>query len=195
MQRTEEGGILLVSFAPRTNRRRNSRKGQLMTIREASSFMGKEKSPERRRIRKHGLEKGASAVEFVLILPLLLLLVFGIIEFGLLLYNKAMITNASREGARAGVLYHTDGDGNLDRLSKAEIEEIVRDYCQNFLVTFSSTPSLTVDADPDPTETIPSGDYLTVTVSYRYNFLLVPAFIAELGGGLNLGASTTMRAE
>jgi Flp pilus assembly protein TadG len=173
-------------------------KGILMAareLRESSRLRAEKKAPEGRRFREYVQEKGASAVEFALVLPLLLLLVFGIIEFGLLLYNKAMITNASREGARAGVLFHTDGDGNLDRLSKAEIEEIVRDYCQNFLVTFSSTPSLMVDADPEPTETIPSGDYLTVTVSYRYSFLLVPAFIAELGGGLDLGASTTMRAE
>lgn len=42
-------------------------------------------------------QKGASAVEFALVLPLLMLILFGIIEFSLLMYNKAMITNASRE--------------------------------------------------------------------------------------------------
>jgi Flp pilus assembly protein TadG len=48
--------------------------------------------------------RGASAVEFAIILPILILLVFGIIEFSLALYDKAMITNASREGARAGIV-------------------------------------------------------------------------------------------
>jgi Flp pilus assembly protein TadG len=33
------------------------------------------------------------------------MLLFGIIEFGIILYDKAMITNASREGARAGIVY------------------------------------------------------------------------------------------
>jgi len=142
-----------------------------------------------------GNAEGTSTVEFALVLPLLLLLVFGIIEFGLLLYNKAMITNASREGARAGCLYHTDGSGNLDRLSKTEIENIVQNYCKNYLITFNSTPNLAVSTNPTATETIPSGDYVTVQVSYHYNFLLIPAFIAELDGGLNLIANTTMRAE
>ena len=141
-------------------------------------------------------EKGASLVEFTLILPLLLLLVFGIIEFGLLMYNKAMLTNASREGARAGIVFHTDPvTSALDRLSQAEITQIVNDYCQNYLVTFGSTPNLTVTTDPTTSETVPSGDYLTVDVTYQYEFLLVPAFVSGLGGGLNLLASTTMRAE
>ena len=57
---------------------------------------------------KSSSQKGASAVEFALILPLLMLILFGIIEFSLLMYNKAMITNASREGARRGIVYRVD---------------------------------------------------------------------------------------
>jgi Flp pilus assembly protein TadG len=45
-------------------------------------------------------QNGGAAVEFAIILPLLIALLFGIVEFGLLLYNKQIITNASREGAR-----------------------------------------------------------------------------------------------
>ncbi len=40
--------------------------------------------------------KGQALAEFALTAPLLLLLIFGIIEFGILFYNKAVITNASR---------------------------------------------------------------------------------------------------
>ncbi len=58
-------------------------------------------------------ENGASAVEFALVLPLLLVLVFGIIEFSIFLYDKAVITNASREGAQAGdVARYLDLDGD-----------------------------------------------------------------------------------
>ena len=57
---------------------------------------------------KFSSQKGASAVEFALVLPLLMLILFGIIEFGLLMYNKAMITNASREGARRGIVYRVN---------------------------------------------------------------------------------------
>ena len=41
-------------------------------------------------------QKGAAAVEFAIVMPLLVLLTFGIIEFSILFYNKAMVTNASR---------------------------------------------------------------------------------------------------
>ena len=41
-----------------------------------------------------------AAVEFALVLPVLLLILFGIINFGTLMYDQAVITNAAREGAR-----------------------------------------------------------------------------------------------
>ena len=53
-------------------------------------------------------QDGAAIVEFALIVPLLLLLIFGMIEFSLLLFNKHVITNSSREGARAGVVARED---------------------------------------------------------------------------------------
>ena len=55
------------------------------------------------RIRRHRIiksEKGASAVEFALILPILIILVFGIVEFGIVFNNYITITHAAREGAR-----------------------------------------------------------------------------------------------
>lgn len=62
--------------------------------------------------RAHGAERtgsrhprddtGASAVEFAMILPLLLLVVFGVINFGFLLAQNATLSNAVREGARYG---------------------------------------------------------------------------------------------
>ena len=54
-------------------------------------------------IRRHRIiksEKGASAVEFALILPILIILVFGIVQFGIAFNNYITITHAAREGAR-----------------------------------------------------------------------------------------------
>ena len=59
-------------------------------------------------------EKGGSLVEFAIITPLLFVILFGIFESGLLLYNKAVITNASREGARAGIVFDYDSDTGLN---------------------------------------------------------------------------------
>jgi Flp pilus assembly protein TadG len=52
-------------------------------------------------------EEGASLVEFSILAPLFVVLLFGLVEFGLAMYSKGMITNASREGARFGVVYAT----------------------------------------------------------------------------------------
>lgn len=47
-----------------------------------------------------GSERGAAAVEFALIVPVLLLLLFGIIEFGRVYNTQIELTGAAREGAR-----------------------------------------------------------------------------------------------
>lgn len=52
--------------------------------------------------RARGREGGASVVEFALVVPLLLMLVFGIIEFGIVMAQKATVASAAREGARFG---------------------------------------------------------------------------------------------
>jgi len=62
---------------------------------------------------KRGLraERGAVAVEFAILLPVFLLLVFGIMDFGHAFYMKQMVSNASREGARYGARYTTNDAG------------------------------------------------------------------------------------
>jgi len=49
-------------------------------------------------------DRGAAAVEFALILPILLLLIGGIVDFGRAFFTQVVITNAAREGARAAVV-------------------------------------------------------------------------------------------
>lgn len=48
-------------------------------------------------------ERGASIVEFAIVLPLLLLLIGGMVDFGRLFYTEVMLTNAAREGTRAAM--------------------------------------------------------------------------------------------
>ena len=52
----------------------------------------------------HARDRGSVAVEFALLLPLLLLLVFGIIDFGRALNAQITLTQAAREGARLAAL-------------------------------------------------------------------------------------------
>ena len=49
-------------------------------------------------------ERGAEAVEFALVVPVFLLLVFGVVDFGYMINHDTMVNNASREGAREGSL-------------------------------------------------------------------------------------------
>jgi hypothetical protein len=77
--------------------------------------------------------RGQSLVEFALALPLLVLLLYGLAEFGFLLYAHVQVANATREGARAGSLYlgsrfhYTAANGGSDCWS-------LEDWVENALV-------------------------------------------------------------
>ena len=130
-------------------------------------------------------QKGGAAVEFAIVLPILVLLVSGIIEFSLALYDKAVITNASREGARAGIVSQDP------RVDDASIKGVVKRYCSNYLVTFGAHTAVT-DGDISITRDA-SGVDLTVTVMYPYTFLVLPKLMTI--GPINLAAATLMRME
>jgi len=76
--------------------------------------------------------RGGAVIEFVLVLPILLLILFGIIEFSVALYDKAVITNASREATRAGILSRNAP------LTEAQIRQVALDYCADRLISFGS---------------------------------------------------------
>jgi Flp pilus assembly protein TadG len=134
-------------------------------------------------------QKGASAVEFAILLPVLLLVLFGIIEFSVAFYDKAMITNASREGARAGIVLRDPP------LTDVEITGIIDNYLSGSLISFDGASVRDITITPLDTSTLTTGDPLTVTVSYPYNFYLLPGFVAGLADGLTLNATTIMNME
>lgn len=146
---------------------------------------------------KKGLSKknrGASAVEFAIISPLLVLLVFGIVELSFALYDKAMITNASREGARVGIVYR------IPAVTDAEITSVVNNFLGSRLITFggirppNSNPVTGATVIVTRTGYSPGGE-LRVRVGYTYTFLVLPRFTPGLGGGINMVAETIMRLE
>jgi Flp pilus assembly protein TadG len=57
-----------------------------------------------RRQRERASDKGAVVVEFALVVPLLLLLVFGIVDFGWMMNRDMLVDNASRDGVRVASL-------------------------------------------------------------------------------------------
>jgi Flp pilus assembly protein TadG len=130
---------------------------------------------------------GNAAIEFALILPFLVLFLFGTLEFSLAFYNQQMITNASREGARAGIVARSP------RLSDTDILNVVATYCQNHLVTFGAPNSPVVQISPAGNrDGMSFGQDLTVTVTFNYGFL----FLTNVGfGPIDLTASTVMKME
>jgi Flp pilus assembly protein TadG len=125
-------------------------------------------------------QKGVALVEFAIALPLLLLLLFGFIEFGILLHNKQVITNASREGARAAI-------NPLPLLTQYQVETIVTDYCEKLIYFGTKNPIIVIP--PQPVRSF--DDEVTITVTWQYDFL-VPSIIG-LGPTITLGGQTTMK--
>ncbi|RPJ56538.1 MAG: pilus assembly protein [Acidobacteria bacterium] len=129
-------------------------------------------------------DRGATIVEMALILPLFLIMVFGMIEFSVALYDKAMITNASREGARAGIVFRDP------LLTDGEITTVVNNYLASRLITFGGSSTAVTLVTRGGTVT---GSPLTVRVTYTYSFLVMPNFIG--GGAIPMAAETVMRLE
>jgi len=141
--------------------------------------------------------KGTTIVEFAIVLPFLLMVLFAIVEFSIGLYDKAVITNASREGARAGIVSQSP------RVDDPAIRQVVKNYAATYLISNPST--LLGDGDitiaPAGSRTgLPFGTNLTVTVNYTYNFLVFSRLINYLFGGtfanaISLTATTVMKLE
>lgn len=138
-------------------------------------------------------QKGAAAVEFAIVAPLLVLLVIGICEFGLLWYNSQVIINASREGARAGIARAADA---ADTTTPSGVKYIVDTYCANRLITFGvgSVPITDFpNGNDNITKSFGDGEYFSVRVKYTYNFLVPSLF--GLGLDKELTGMTLMKME
>jgi hypothetical protein len=146
-------------------------------------------------------QSGGAAAEFAILLIFLVMLLFGIIEFSLILYNQAVITNASREGARWGIVFTEP----LPRFTDDEIKVKVLDYCKKYLITAEPVSSLGPEPEISRTDLPPigvdnSGDLLTVTVKYHYDFFVLPRLPIPSGmtgwqPGIDLSDRTIMRLE
>lgn len=123
----------------------------------------------RRRLLCRRQESGAVAVEFALILPLLLILVLGIIQYGMYFFARQGGSDVARDAARRAAV--------SDPATCTEFRTMVRDNIDD--VTGSgSTATITRTYTPHPANPNPSqvqvGDTVTVTVSFTSFDLNVP---------------------
>ncbi len=136
-------------------------------------------------------EDGVVAMEFVILFPLFLLIVVGILELGHLFYVRHTLTNASREGARAAVLYYPGSD----RISWAQNQAITT--VNNYLNPTGGTPRLpgiNVAVPPPVVSGSATGSTVTVTVTAT-NAALVLGEIVTAFKNLAVSGQTTMKLE
>ena len=132
-------------------------------------------------------QRGATAVEFALILPVLVILLLGTIEGSLAMYNKAVITNASREGARAGIVARRIPQNDRD------ISEVVVGYTDKALINFANTKIVPVVSVTQ--ESIEGIAAMRVSVTYTFHGIGLGQLIAQLGSPWVIEASTVMAYE
>jgi hypothetical protein len=151
-------------------------------------------------------ERGQAIVELALTLPLLLLIVLGVFDFGLMFQRFEVVTNAAREGARLAVLPDY-------KLIPAQVQAHTATYLSTGGVSGSRldvagcngalSPNRICISVEDGTETVPTTPPLTITdkivyVSYDHQHVFVGPIITLFGGSLGttrLRAVSRMRVE
>lgn len=75
----------------------------------------------RHRMGRTSAERGAAAVELAMVLPVMLLVVAGIVDFGRVFFTEIQLTNAAREGARASIVSGTTAGAAETRMTSAAV--------------------------------------------------------------------------
>jgi len=135
--------------------------------------------------------RGQAVVEFALVLPVFLLLVFGALEFGRAYFNLHLLTNAGREGARRA---------SLPNQTQAGVEDTVDNFLTN--VGFSAGDwSTTIEVEDQSGDertgglsAAIEGDVVTVTVTYNFE-VLVGSLLPGFSGTVPLQARCAFRHE
>jgi Flp pilus assembly protein TadG len=133
---------------------------------------------KRRQAATHPRDRGATAVEFALLLPVLLLLLFGIIDFGRALNAQITLTQAAREGARLAAL------GQVNPAVQTRVTAAATGLTG---VTATVTSSCPVNAG--------SGVDAVVSLSYAFSFATPVGAIAAMFGSVTYGTGLTLTAK
>ena len=132
-------------------------------------------------------EKGQALVEFALLVPIFLILLFAIVDFGMGFHSWITVTNSAREGARLGAVQGTT----------LQIETRVRDTASLINEDTNMTVSVTNAADAGG---LP-GESVVVQVDYDYDLITPLASLVTflsgdiIGPTLELSATADMRIE
>ena len=134
--------------------------------------------------------RGLASVELAIVAPVFLVMLFGIIEFGVVLYDKAIITNASLQLAQAGSSITTTSKTSPPTATDiATVVAAVKSPATMATVLGTSLVTAGGSAQPTVIATIGAWDGLgyplTVTVNYQYQSLVL-ASLMQLVSNWNL---------
>jgi Flp pilus assembly protein TadG len=134
------------------------------------------KDPVKKRIQIRN-QQGQTMTEFALVLPVLALILFAVIQFGIVFNNYITLTDATRAGARKAAVSRQDPNRNSAVISAVRSSA-------------SDLTSTKLSVSP-PSSTWQSGDDVTVTASYPYSISLL-GLVVKSG---SLTSTTTERVE
>jgi len=112
-------------------------------------------------------ERGSEVIEFVILFPILVFLIFGAITFFLATYSKIIVADAAREGARAGALA---ASGEVEATAREKVRDVIEGAAVN---AFEITQIDVVVEDDEPYEVV----NVKVTGSHSS---LVPAGVKQM---------------
>ncbi|NDU86280.1 MAG: pilus assembly protein [Ferrovum sp.] len=155
------------------------------------------------------MERGAAAVEFAIVFPIMLLVMFGIVEFGTMMYDQIMVTNAAREGARWGSVQSVSlthpvscsdpgiaaiqGSSPCSGSGSGSACMVASNYAASTLISYqgkSNSPSVSVNCNTFGSGST-SGAAIEVTVNYTFQGLGF-GILSAVQGSSNLSSTAVM---
>lgn len=145
------------------------------------AWLARRLTPVGRRLARARQEAGQTLVEFSLVLPILLILIFGLVDFGRAFYTWLVVTNAAREGARTAAV----------QLPSAQVDASI-------VQAMGSLPTANLTITKTNVQGT-RGTPVTVTLSYNFDYVTpIGPLMALFGGSLaepTISSSSTMRLE
>ena len=136
-------------------------------------------------------ESGSQLVEFAMILPILLMIIAAIVDFGVMFRTNAVVTNAAREGARLAAI--PGNDQNNYETVRARVAETLTEG----RLTGPSVVTITPEAVTIAAST--NGAGARVTVAYTHTTLFLGPIMAIMNGtfaqAIQMTAVAVMRTE
>lgn len=134
-------------------------------------------------------QRGQAIVELALVVPLIILLILAIIDFGRIYSAQLVLNHAVRAGARAAVVLDTS-TYNTNALVKTKLSTIVNDDAQYITV---DSADITITSLPWTAGTT----YVTVQATYKVALAapIVKQIFGDADGNREIGSQVTMRRE